>query len=107
MVTRSVTKEHGQRRHTWRRSLYGGFLARLRGTHRHTNMPPLPWHLSHDIAHCLGMNRGFVVAATDDLGMVWVGFRCAGCGKLNHAAPAYGVVLDADRDHKPPDEAFT
>lgn len=85
----------------------GGFLARFRGTHRQTSTPPLSSHLSHCISHRLGWNRGCVVAATDCHGVVWVAFRCATCGKLDHAAPAYGRVLDADRDHKPPDEAFT
>jgi hypothetical protein len=59
------------------------------------------------MAHRLGWNRGYVVAATDSLGMVWVGFRCAKCGRLNHVAPAYGLVLDADMDRQPPDAAFT
>jgi hypothetical protein len=87
--------------------LKGGFLARLRGTQRQTNAPPLPSHLSHCMAHRLGWNRGTVVAATDCAGMVWVGFRCVACGRLSFPAPAYGVVLDADRDRQPPDEAFT
>lgn len=85
----------------------GGFLARLRGTQRQTNAPPLPSHVSHCIAHRLGWNRGTVVAATDSCGMVWVGFRCVACGRLSYQAPAYGVVLAADRDRQPPDEAFT
>lgn len=100
-------KRQGHDRQTSRFSLNGGFLARLRGTHRHTSTPPLSSHLSHCMAHRLGWNRGTVVAATDDLGMVWVAFRCVTCGRVTFAAPAYGVVLDGDRDRAPPDEAFT
>lgn len=85
----------------------GGFLARLRGRQRQTSAPPLFSHASHCMAHRLGWNRGNVVAATDRLGMVWVGFRCVTCGRLDHAAPAYGVKLDADSDRKPPDRCFS
>jgi hypothetical protein len=59
------------------------------------------------MAHRLGWNRGYVVAATDEHGRVWVGFRCSTCGQLNHAAPAYAMVHPLDKNARPRDEAFT
>jgi hypothetical protein len=51
----------------------------------------------HRLEHWLGWNRGNVVAATDERGTVWIGFRCTTCGKVSgiHAM------------HPPPPERFT
>lgn len=42
----------------------------------------------HRIAHWLGWQRGFVASAYDKHGVLWVGHRCAKCGKLSSVAPS-------------------
>lgn len=79
----------------------GGFLARLRGTQRQTGLNPLSSQISHRISHRFGWNLGTVVAATDNHGIVWVGFRCD-CGKLDGVVPTHGAS-----GVRPRDEAFT
>ena len=52
----------------------------------------------HRLAHWLHWQRGRVVAASSN-GVVWIGFRCATCGKLSSVAPTWRC--------QPPDERFT
>lgn len=39
--------------------------------------------MRHRIAHWLHWNLGFLVSALDERGTVWIGFRCATCGKVS------------------------
>jgi hypothetical protein len=42
----------------------------------------------HRIAHWFGWQRGFVVSAYGKSGVLWMGHRCAKCGKLSSVAPS-------------------
>jgi len=53
----------------------------------------------HKLKHWLVPQRGFVVAATDKNGMVWIGYKCATCGRVTGKFAAY--------DQMPPDDKFT
>jgi hypothetical protein len=71
--------------------LNGGFLARGRFTQRIQKYPPWSWHLGHAIAHLLSWQLGRVVTATDEVGDVWVGFRCEACARLDAVEPGHAV----------------
>lgn len=51
----------------------------------------------HRLAHWLGWNGGEVVSSTAR-GIVWIGFRCRGCGKVQGKHVAFSYV--------PPDREF-
>ncbi|HXJ61860.1 MAG TPA: hypothetical protein VNU68_34915 [Verrucomicrobiae bacterium] len=51
----------------------------------------------HRLAHLLRWNRGEVVSVTAR-GVVWIGFRCHGCGKVDGKHVAFSYV--------PADEEF-
>lgn len=51
----------------------------------------------HGLAHWFGWNRGEVVT-TATRGIVWVGYRCLGCGKVGGKHVAFSYV--------PPDREF-
>lgn len=36
----------------------------------------------HRLSHWFGLNRGGVVTATDRYRNIWVGYRCAQCGRV-------------------------
>jgi hypothetical protein len=82
--------------------LNGGFLARERFTHRIQKYPPWSWHLWHAFMHLFHFQDGTVVTATDEVGDVWVGFRCRACGRLDGAEPGYSVW-----HRRPKDGEFT
>lgn len=56
-------------------------------------------HIRHTLAHWTGCNFGSVVTATSGCGTVWIGFRCAACGKVSGIHASY---LDM-----PPESKFT
>jgi len=43
----------------------------------------------HDLAHRLHWNAGRVVSCTDEKGVIWIGFRCTGCGLVMNRDPAH------------------
>lgn len=43
--------------------------------------------LTHRIAHWFGWNGGHVETWREDDGVLMVGFRCVGCGRLGGVAP--------------------
>lgn len=55
--------------------------------------------LLHRIAHWFGWNLGHVVSALDDRGTVWIGFRCATCGRISGIHASYTQA--------PPPSAFS
>lgn len=57
----------------------------------------------HRLAHRLRWQLGYVVSAHDQAGNVWLGFRCATCGRLSSVEPG----IEFFRTHRPPDEDFT
>jgi len=45
--------------------------------------------MRHRLAHFLGLNGGHVETYWDENGVLWVGFRCDGCGELSHEQRRY------------------
>lgn len=43
--------------------------------------------VAHEIVHIFHWQRGYVVAATDDRGVVWVGYCCDTCQRLTGIHP--------------------
>jgi len=54
----------------------------------------------HAIAHSFGWNTGRVVSAYDRNHNLWMGFRCARCGRVSHKA------LNSFCHSEPRDEEF-
>lgn len=61
--------------------------------------------MRHRIAHWLHWNLGTVVSALDERGTVWIGFRCATCGKVSGIT--CGKVSGIHATQPPPMEHFT
>jgi hypothetical protein len=53
--------------------------------------------LLHRIAHRLGWNMGYVVSALDDRGTVWIGFKCARCGRIEGIHADYSQQPELSR----------
>lgn len=55
--------------------------------------------IRHRIAHWLGWNGGSGVSGIHG-NAVWVGFRCAGCGRVSHYEPRRRLALQQEHaDH--------
>lgn len=53
-------------------------------------------NLFHRLAHFIGWNGGYIDHEKDANGIWWIGFRCAGCGELQHKQKSH----HQDCDHR-------
>jgi len=55
--------------------------------------------LLHRLAHILGLNGGKVETWYDSDGTLMIGFRCAGCGRMQNVSHRRGAENNADDDN--------